>query len=117
MKVLRIIRSFFLFTLLLYVTMAIVFSGCFRRFVMTENQVKEYYKNKPVKPLYFTIQNDSVTLFCATTGAATLPPLLLIHGAPGAWYGNRNLLDDPALQKHFQVISVDRLGYDKSEFK
>lgn len=97
--------------------MWIVFSGCFRRFVMTEKQIKDYYKDKPVKPVYFTIQNDSVTLFCATTGADTLPPLLLIHGAPGAWYGSRNFLDDPALQQHFQVIAVDRLGYDKSEFK
>jgi len=84
---------------------------------MTEKQISDYYKNKPVKPVYFTIQNDSVLLFCATTGADTLPPLLLIHGAPGAWYGSRNLLDDPILQQHFHIIAIDRLGYDKSEFK
>jgi pimeloyl-ACP methyl ester carboxylesterase len=92
-------------------------SGCFRRFTQTNKQIKEYYKDKPVKPTYFTIQNDSVHLFCAVTGADTLPPLLIIHGAPGAWYGSRNLLADTMVTSRFQVISVDRPGYDKSTFK
>lgn len=90
-------------------------TGCFTRFVMTDKELKRHYKDKP-QPTYFTIQNDSVKLFCATSGADTLPPLLLIHGAPGAWYGNRNLLDDSTLQQHYHIISVDRLGYNKSRF-
>jgi pimeloyl-ACP methyl ester carboxylesterase len=92
-------------------------SGCFGRWVMTDREVKKYYANKPVKPTFFTIQNDSASLFCATTGADTLPPLLMIHGAPGAWYGSRILLDDPILQQHFHLIAVDRPGYHKSRFK
>lgn len=95
----------------------IFFSSCFRRFVTTEKELRNYYKDKRVKPVYFTIQNDSVQLFCATTGADTLPPLLFIHGAPGAWYGSRIFLDDSILQQHFQIIAVDRLGYNKSRFK
>ena len=91
-------------------------SSCFRRFVQTEKQLKEYYKDK-TKPVYFTVQNDSVQLFCATAGADTLPPLLIIHGAPGAWYGSRNLLNDSLITRHFHVISVDRPGYNKSRFK
>lgn len=92
-------------------------SGCFSRYVMTEKEVKVYYKNKPHKPTFFTIQNDSVKLFCATTGADTLPPLLMIHGTPGAWYGSRNLLDDTLLQQHYHIIAIDRPGYNKSRFK
>jgi len=98
-------------------TIVLSCSGCFRRFVQTDKQIKAYYKDKPVKPTYFTIRNDSVKLFCAVAGADTLPPLLIVHGAPGAWYGSRNLLDDSIITSHFQVISVDRPGYDKSEFK
>jgi pimeloyl-ACP methyl ester carboxylesterase len=41
----------------------------------------------------------------------------MIHGAPGAWYGSRNLLDDSVLQKQFHIIAVDRLGYNKSRFR
>ena len=95
----------------------ICLTSCFRRFVMTEKQLNAYYSNKPARPTYFTIQNDSVTLFCATMGADTLPPLLIIHGAPGAWYGSRNIMDDTSLNRRFQIISVDRPGYDKSTFK
>lgn len=102
--------------LLLFI-ISLLCSGCFRRFVQTDKQIKAYYSNKPVKPIYFTIENDSVQLFCAVSGADTLPPLLIVHGAPGAWYGSRNLLADTMVTNHFQVISVDRPGYNKSRFK
>ena len=92
-------------------------TGCFRRFVQTDKQIREYYKDKTIKPTFFTIENDSVKLFCATAGEDTLPPLLIVHGAPGAWYGSRNLLDDSLITSRFQVISVDRPGYGKSTFK
>src|SRR4028118_1143260 len=92
-------------------------TGCFSRWVMTEKEIKAYYAQKPVKPTFFTIQNDSVKLFCATTGSDTLPPLLLVHGAPGAWYGSRIMLDDTILQAHFHIIAMDRLGYNKSRFR
>jgi pimeloyl-ACP methyl ester carboxylesterase len=92
-------------------------SSCFNRFVMTEKELRAYYKDKGEKPVFFTIHNDSVDLFCATSGADTLPPLLLIHGAPGAWYGSRNFLEDSVLKQHFHIIAVDRPGYNKSRFK
>ena len=91
-------------------------SGCFGRFVMTEKELHEFYKDKP-KPNYFTIKNDSIQLFCATAGSDTLPPLLIIHGAPGAWYGSRGFLLDSVLIHQFQVIAVDRPGYGKSKYK
>src|SRR5438876_10307528 len=103
------IRFIFLLFITFYCT------GCFNRFAMTEKELRTYYKNKP-QPGYHTIQNDSVRLFCATAGADTLPPLLLIHGAPGAWYGSRNFLADPVLQQHYHMIAIDRLGYNKSRF-
>jgi pimeloyl-ACP methyl ester carboxylesterase len=103
--------------LIVLVIIGVCFSGCFGRFVMTKKEIRNYYKNKPVKPTFFTIKNDSISLFCAATGSDTLPPLILIHGAPGAWYGYRATMDDSILQKHFHIISVDRLGYDKSRYK
>ncbi|MBC7903722.1 MAG: alpha/beta hydrolase [Gemmatimonadaceae bacterium] len=84
---------------------------------MSDRELREYYRNKSAKPTYFTVRNDSVKLFCATAGNDTLPPLLLVHGAPGAWYGSRNVLDDTLLQQHYHIIAVDRLGYNMSRFK
>src|SRR5450432_3439573 len=108
-------RTSAIFVILIFI-LAICCTGCFSRFTQTKRQIREYYADKPVKPTYFTIQNDSVKLFCAVSGADTLPPLLIIHGAPGAWYGSRNLLSDTMVTNRFQVISVDRPGYDKSTF-
>jgi len=92
-------------------------SGCFRRWSMSEKQIREHYAGKEVKPRRFIIRNDSLELYCATTGADTLPPLLLIHGAPGAWYSGMGILDDSDLQKKFHIIAVDRPGYHHSKFK
>ena len=83
---------------------------------MTGKELRIYYANKP-KPVFFTIEKDPVKLFYATAGADTLPPLVLIHGAPGAWYGSRIMLDDTLLQKKFHILAMDRLGYNKSRFK
>lgn len=104
------------FPYLIFIAVSIGLTGCFGRFVMTEKELKTYYKDKP-KPSFFTIKNDSVKLFCASSGSDTLPPLLLIHGAPGAWYGSRNFLEDSMLQSRFHIIAVDRPGYNKSRFK
>ncbi len=103
--------------LLALISITVLCSGCFSRFVMSEKEITEHYKNKAVKPTYFTIKNDSVSLFCATTGSDTLPPLLLVHGAPGAWYGSRTLLDDTLVQKQYHIIAVDRPGYGNTKFK
>ncbi len=99
------------------VSIAILCNGCFTRWVMSEKEIRQHYAHRPVKPVFFTIENDSVQLFCATTGNDTLPPLLLIHGAPGGWFSNIGLLDDPELQKRYHIIAVDRPGYRKSKFR
>jgi len=102
--------------LLLILLLSACCSSCFRRFVQSDKQLDEYYQQHD-RPRFTTIETDSFRLFCAVTGPDTLPPLLLIHGAPGAWYGSRNLLDDSLLRLKFQIISVDRPGYNKSSLK
>jgi pimeloyl-ACP methyl ester carboxylesterase len=92
-------------------------SSCFTRWVMSEKEIRQHYANMPVKPVFTTIKTDSVLLFCASTGSDTLPPLLLVHGAPGGWFTNISLLDDPQLQQSYHIIAVDRPGYGKSKFR
>jgi len=103
--------------ILVLIIITFLCSGCFRRWVMTDKQIETYYQHKSSRPSFFHVTNDSVDLYCAVTGADTLPAILMIHGAPGAWYGSRNLLEDTILQKHFQIIAVDRPGYNKSTYK
>ncbi|RRB02875.1 alpha/beta fold hydrolase [Larkinella rosea] len=81
---------------------------------MSDRQIQEHFATKAVKPTFFTIENDSLKLYVASIGSDTLPPLLLIHGAPGSWYGYLRMIDDSLLHTRFHILSVDRPGYGKS---
>ncbi|WP_247234954.1 alpha/beta fold hydrolase [Telluribacter sp. SYSU D00476] len=111
----KFIKSLSLYILLLFVP--VFFTSCFSKYRTTAREVRRHYANKEVKPTVKCIENDTICVQVATVGADTLPMLLLIHGAPGAWWGYMNLLDDPDLQKRFHIVSVDRLGYGKSRWK
>ena len=91
-------------------------SSCFSKYRTTAREVRKHYANIP-KPTLQCIKNDTLCIQVASTGADTLPMLLLIHGAPGAWWGYMNMLDDTVLQKKFHIVSVDRLGYGNSWLK
>ena len=99
----------------IFVFFSIVLVSCFSRWIMTEKELKTHYQNRLSKPLFHIVENDSVRLHYVTFGADTAQPVLFVHGAPGAWDGYLNLLDDSLLQHNFHLISVDRPGYGKSQ--
>ena len=69
------------------------------------------------KPAYRSVPFLKRTIHYAVISRNdTLPLLVFVHGAPGAWYGYMNLMDDTLLQKKYKMISVDRLGYGKSDY-
>jgi pimeloyl-ACP methyl ester carboxylesterase len=99
------------------IVLGIIVSSCFRGWFLSEKEITRHYQNISSKPVSHVIENDSVKLHFVTFGADSLTPVLFIHGAPGSWDGYLNLLDDTTLQQHFQLISVDRLGYGESQKK
>jgi hypothetical protein len=87
-------------------------SGCWPVVVLGDGRcrrrkIREHYAGKEVKPRRFIIRNDSLELYCATTGADTLPPLLLIPWRSRRLYSGVGILDDSDLQKK---ISHHRSG-------
>jgi pimeloyl-ACP methyl ester carboxylesterase len=87
------------------------------KFVYSDQELKDHYKNLSLKPEY----KDALFLgrnvhYAVLSKCDTLPLLVMVHGAPGAWYGYLNLTDDQDLQNHFRIVSVDRLGYGKSGY-
>lgn len=99
------------------VILSVLLTSCFSRYLISEKQVRRHYASKDIKPEIQIIKNDTLSLCIASVGADTLPMLLLIHGAPGSLWGYMNLMDDQDLQKHFHIVSVDRVGYGKSRLK
>ncbi|KAA0993719.1 alpha/beta fold hydrolase [Dyadobacter aurulentus] len=112
MSSLKFLRPIFLFILL-----TTSLSSCFSRYIISAKEVRKHYAQKKVKPVEHIIKNDTLSLCIASIGSDTLPMLLLIHGAPGSLWGYMNLMDDEDLQKHFHIVSVDRVGYGKSRLK
>jgi pimeloyl-ACP methyl ester carboxylesterase len=91
--------------------------GCFHQLLLSDSEIDEHYNALPFKPQFkiFKASNDR-EVYYAETGADTLPLILFIHGAPGAWHYYMEYMDDTALQKRAHLISVDRPGYGRSNY-
>ena len=90
-------------------------TGCFRRFRMSEKDLNLYYKSHSPRPESHFLTIGKHKLHWVQTGPDSLPLLVMIHGAPGAWYGYKNLLSDPNLLSKYTLVSVDRPGYNLSQ--
>lgn len=89
--------------------------GCFKRHILSDSDIEAHYEKKKFRPRFGKYPlNDTSGVHFALSGPDTLPLVVLIHGAPGAWYGYMEYVDDTLLQKHMQLLSVDRPGYGKS---
>lgn len=109
----------FVLIALLFISSLLLFSRCFllNSYMKSDAELNEHYKNASVKPVYKTSElSDRKQHYAVLSKSDTLPLLLMVHGAPGAWYGYLNLTDDSLLQEHFKIVAVDRLGYGKSGY-
>lgn len=91
-------------------------SSCFSKFIYTDKEINHYYKNKNYKPVFNKIQFANQQLHYAQFGDTTKPLLVLIHGAPGAWYTWMNFSDNDSLRENYHILAIDRLGYGKSNY-
>ncbi len=105
--------------LFVFVLIAGLFTGCYmlKRYIYTDDELEQHFKDKALKPVYKKLDYLNHPLHYATISRSdTLPLLVLVHGAPGAWYGYLNLMEDTLLQKNFKMVSLDRFGYGKSGY-
>ncbi len=94
-----------------------LFPSCFRKFIKSDKEIEKHYAHSALKPQHFEYDTLGRHLHYAMMGSDTSKPLVVfIHGAPGAWYGWMNLLDDTMLQQHCRMVAVDRPGYGKSNY-
>lgn len=94
----------------------IVFSSCFSRYIYSDKEINAYYKDKEYKPHSRFVCYNNKQVHFVEFGDTTKPILLLIHGAPGAWYTWMNFVDNDSLREKFHLIIVDRPGYGKSNY-
>jgi len=97
------------FVLFPFFLLALVFflSRCFflNKYVKTDAELSEHYQNRAVKPSYRYVETEGrKEHYAVISRSDTLPLLVMVHGAPGAWYGYMNLTDDSLLQTKFKVM-------------
>ncbi|MBA2614044.1 MAG: alpha/beta hydrolase [Bacteroidetes bacterium] len=87
------------------------------KYIYTDKELELHYAHETLKPSYRNINFlDHTMHYAVMSRNDSLPLLVLIHGAPGAWYGYMNLMDDTLLQQRYKLIAIDRLGYGKSNY-
>lgn len=103
--------------LLFYLILVVSCSSCFQSFKMSDKNIRKYYANSSSKPLFAYKDSANSKIHYAYSNDSTKPILLVIHGAPDAWFGYKELFKDSSLLKNYQIIAPDRSGYNKSDDK
>jgi pimeloyl-ACP methyl ester carboxylesterase len=99
-----------LLALLLLVPVFAFLGGCFPGF---PDPSKEFAGRPPPEFHAYDLPNGR-QIFTATTGNATAPLVLFIHGTPGGWDDFAGFLARPDLANHTLMVAADRLGWGKS---
>ncbi len=83
-------------------------------FKMSDKSISDYYANTQSKPSFAFSDTSKTKIHYAYSADTTKPILLMIHGAPGAWFGYKEFFKDSLLLSKFQIFAADRAGYNKS---
>ena len=89
-------------------------SSCMQSFRMSEKNIANYYANSITKPNFAFSDTTQTKIHFAYSADTSKPILLLIHGAPGAWFGYKEFFNDSLLLSKYQIVAPDRAGYNKS---
>ena len=88
--------------------------SCLKSFKMNDKNISDYYYDFAHKPSFAFADSSKNKIHYAYSSDSTKPILLLIHGAPGAWFGYKEFFKDSSLLNKYQIIAPDRMGYNKS---
>lgn len=80
----------------------------------SDTRINDFFTSKTMKPQFNTYQASERSIFYASIGADTLPMVLFIHGAPGAWTDYIKYFSDSNLVSKARLVAMDRPGYGKS---
>jgi len=113
----KFLKSTLLKKLLLFLA-ATIFLFLLREYITfrkSDREISLYFADAAIKPTFHFISVKGKKIHYAEIGADSLPLVVLVHGSPGSWDTFITLFRDSTLYRHVHLISVDRLGYGKSE--
>nr|WP_299385368.1 alpha/beta hydrolase [Allomuricauda sp.] len=83
----------------------------------SSKDTKLFFAEHGVDYLEHTVAVEGTEIHYIQTGQQNAPTLVFIHGSPGSWDAYKSYLTDSVLTKRFRLISVDRPGFGKSDFR
>ncbi len=106
----------------LLLLLACSLTSCISKYVLTDKELAKHFKTTVAQPQYNTLTTNIGTMHYVqlthnNSNNTTQPLILFVHGAPGAWYGYLDYLEDSLLATKATLISIDRPGYGKSGTK
>lgn len=107
--------------LIYLITLLCALTSCINKYVLTDKELATHFKTTVAQPKYNTLTTTLGTMhyvqLTPSNNNLTQPLIVFVHGAPGAWYGYLEYLEDSLLATKATMISIDRPGYGKSGTK
>jgi hypothetical protein len=82
---------------------------------MSDAKVEEYFSAETIKPAFHFYEAEGHTMHYVDIGDKSKPVIIFVHGSPGSWDAFAAYFKDPEMLLNFRMISVDRIGYGKSD--
>lgn len=114
----NLVKKIFKYLLWASLLIFLVLYGLFRfgmNFSMNEEELADYFAAAPMQPQFRTLMVEDRPIHYAEIGKDSLPLIIFIHGSPGTWDNFSAFMKDSSLLARARMISVDRLGYGKSD--
>lgn len=80
-------------------------------------KTKAFFEENKVDFVENTISIKDKTIHYIQTGKEDGHTLVFVHGSPGSWDAYKNYLIDTELISEYRIISPDRPGFGKSDFR
>lgn len=81
----------------------------------SETDIQKTFEQQQVEVASHEYSYEGRKMHYTVSGDPTKPAIVFIHGSPGSWDAYLNYLSDSSLARKYRLISVDRLGYGKSD--
>ncbi|MBB6001605.1 alpha/beta fold hydrolase [Arcicella rosea] len=91
-----------------------ILSSCFS-FRMNQQEIDKAFAGFKQKPIQHQIEVQGTKMNFAEIGNDSLPVAFFVHGSPGSWSAFIDFMKDTFLLKKVKIVSVDRIGFGKSE--
>jgi pimeloyl-ACP methyl ester carboxylesterase len=116
MRIKRIMKKIFLYSILL-ITLWVILSQCLiMKNRWSDDKAYKVFKQKNVPLQLLDTSIDGHKIHYAICGDTSLPTLVIIHGSPGSWMNYMHYMWDTSMRKKYRIVAFDRPGFGYSDF-